>query len=451
MLRTLIACGAFLVCLAELGATQSASSASQSGEIQQQQHEAIVGNYRLPDGNVLGITLFDGAGMPQLLYSDYGSGVVRLLFARPDGSFEIGTGFAIESPTEATLRFARDPTGAAGAVTLRRVGASGIVASRIPVARHEVTFVSGDAKLAGTLITPATAEPHPAIVLLHGSGRLTRYSFGPYPHFFASLGLAVLIYDKRGTGASTGQFFDRTMMYPDVFTEDALAAVRFLASRAEIDSRRIGLWGTSEGGMLTTQVAARSNQVAFIINSSGFMVPLWEQVIYNIEAQLRADGLPDNEVSEAISFQRLATEAMRTGEGWEVYAAALAKARETRWYAQYFGQSPGFSSLESLRRQWDYVYSFDPQPALKSVKCPVLGLFGSLDTSTPVVASIQNMQRGLEEAGNPNVTLKLIEGANHPLMEARTGGNTEVRSLSRMAPDVLPTLRTWLAAVMGAP
>lgn len=240
-------------------------------------------------------------------------------------------------------------------------------------------------------------------------------------------------------------------MYPDVFTGDALAAVRFLASRAEIDSGRIGLWGTSEGGMLTTQVAARSNQVAFIINSSGFMLPLWEQVMYNIEAQLRADGLPDDDVSDAIKFQRLATETMRTGEGWEIYAAALARARQTKWYAQYFGQSPGFSSLESLRRQWDYVYSFDPRPALKSVTCPVLGLFGSLDTATPALTSIQNMQRGLAEAGNRNVTLKRIEGANHPLMEARNGGDTEVPTLGRMAPDVFPTLRTWLAAQIGPP
>lgn len=446
VIRRSVTRGTLLVCLA--AATQSSSSASQFAQIQ---HEAIVGNYRLPDGNVLGITLFDGTGAPRLLYSDYGSGIVRLLFAKSDGSFGIGPGFAVESPTDVTLRFVPSPPGMANAVAVQRVGEPDVVASRIPLARHEVTFVSGDAKLAGTLITPATAGPHPAIVLLHGSGRLTRHSFGPYPHFFASLGLSVLIYDKRGTGASTGQFFDRTTMYPDVFTGDALAAIRFLAGRTDIDPKRIGLWGTSEGGMLTTQVAARSKQVAFIINSSGFMVPLWEQVIYNIEAQLRADGLPDNEVSAAISFQHLATDAMRTGEAWEVYAAALAKARETRWYAQYFGQSPGFSSLESLRRQWDYVYRFDPQPALKSVTCPVLGLFGSLDTSTPAVASIQNMRRGLAEAGNRNVTLTLIEGANHPLMEARNGGNAEVSTLSRMAPDVFATLRTWLAAQIDPP
>lgn len=393
---------------------------------------------------MLGITSFDGAGAPRLLYSDYGTGVVRLLFPNADGSFDAGPAFAIESPTELTLTFTRDPGGVVTGVVLQRAGGPQAVAPRIALSRREITFTSGDAILNGTLIAPAAPGPHPAIVLLHGSGRLTRYSFGPYPHFFASLGLSVLIFDKRGAGTSTGRFFDRTTMYPDVFTEDALAAVKFLSARPDIDSKRIGLWGVSEGGMLTTQVAARTSDVAFIINSSGFMLPLWQQVLYNIEAQLRADGYSPDQVTEAITFQRLATDVMRSGEGWDQYATALARARDQNWYSQYFGQSPGFASIESLRRQWDYVYRFDPIPGLALVKCPVLGLFGELDTATPGRVSADNMRRVLSTAGNKDVTALLIPGANHPLMEARTGGNLEGPTLTRMAPQVFPALREWI-------
>jgi pimeloyl-ACP methyl ester carboxylesterase len=71
-----------------------------------------------------------------------------------------------------------------------------------------VVLRSGDTSLAGTFIAPATPGPYPAVVLLHGSGPLTRHSFGPWPRFFNSLGMAVLVYDKRGTGASTGVRLD---------------------------------------------------------------------------------------------------------------------------------------------------------------------------------------------------------------------------------------------------
>lgn len=274
-------------------------------------------------------------------------------------------------------------------------------------------------------------------MLLHGSGRLTRYSFGPYPHFFTSLGLAVLVYDKRASGASTGTYLPRTSYYPEVFLKDAIEAVRFLADREDIDPKRIGLWGTSEGGMLTTQVAAQMKNVAFAINSSGFMMPLWQQVLYNIEAQLRADGFSRDDVADAVSFEKVSLQVMRTS------------ARQKKWWAAYFGSSTGFSSLENIRWQWDHVYSFDPLPALKSVACPVLGVFGALDTSTPARLAAANMQRVLRDSGNRNVTVKLFEKANHPLMEARSGGKAEIPGLKRMVPGLFDTLREWIVNQIG--
>ena len=94
-------------------------------------------------------------------------------------------------------------------VSLVRDGEESRFAARDPLYFEEdVIFENSGVKLAGSLSLPEGEGPHPAIVLLHGSGPLTRYSFGPYPHFFSSLGFAVLIYDKRGTGESTGLRLD---------------------------------------------------------------------------------------------------------------------------------------------------------------------------------------------------------------------------------------------------
>jgi pimeloyl-ACP methyl ester carboxylesterase len=411
----------------------------------------FAGNYRLPSGDMLGINLFRGDdGKPTLLYADYASAIVRRLSESGDDLFTMGPAFGVASPVELTVRFIRDDQRAVTAITVQRSGQRELRASRLAFSSREVTFNGSEgATLAGTLFTPPTPGPHPAIVLLHGSGRLTRDSFGPYPHFFTSLGLAVLIYDKRASGESTGAYLPRTTYYPEVFLEDAIAAVQFLQQQDRVDAKRIGLWGTSEGGMLTTQVAARKRDVAYIINSSGFVMPLWEQVLYNIEAQLRADGFSPDDVADAVSFQRLAIQVMRTGEAWNEYMEAQDIARKKQWWSAYFGSSAGYSSLETIRWQWDHVYSFDPLPALRSVTCPVLGVFGALDTSTPARTVAANMERVLREGGNGDVTMRVFESANHPLMEAHTGGNGEIPGLKGMAPGVFDTLRSWLSARVG--
>jgi uncharacterized protein len=406
--------------------------------------EQLAGNYQLPDGHVVGINPFSGdGGSVSPLFTDYATGAIRTLLPQQGERFGMGPSFGIQSPTERTLRVVRSQAGAITGLALLRPGEDAVIAKRLPAAVQDVEFQSENATLAGTILMPPTPGPHPAIVLLHGSGPLNRYSFGPYPRFFASLGLAVLIYDKRGTGESTGKFFDRAAVYPEPYLRDAVAAVKFLKTRSDINPREVGVWGTSEGGMLSTQVAAIES-LAFAINSSGFVMPLWEQVLYNVEAQLRADGFPAAEVADAVAFETLAIEVMRTGEHWDGYQVAQAAALQKRWWPAYFGSSKGFSMPEDIRWQWEHVYRFDSRPALRAVSCPVLGLFGALDTSTPARRAANNLEDGLRASGNQDVTIRIFEQGNHPLMEARTGGNAEIPSLTRMAPELFATIRTWV-------
>ena len=262
--------------------------------------DAYAGNYRVAGDRIIGINPFimdDKTSV--MLIADYSSGVVRRLFPVTASEFVMGAGFNAPEPAELKVRFELDERGNATSMSLQQAAGSQSVAERVALKREEVSFKGIDAQLAGTLILPPTKGPHPAIVLLHGSGPLTRYSFGPYPNFFSSLGLAVLIYDKRGTGNSTGLRLDastgvamRDSQYPDELAGDALAALRFLQQRDDIDPKRIGFWGSSEGGMLTTQVAARSQEVAFAINSSGFMEPLWQTLEYQVGAIRRDRGSP---------------------------------------------------------------------------------------------------------------------------------------------------------------
>ena len=405
---------------------------------------AYRGLYRVAPDHIVGIDAFiNDDGAPTMLLSDYQSGIVRRLFPGSQGEFVMGPNFNESKPVELTVTFLKGESDTVTGLTLRATGAAQTTASRLPLAREDVVFRNGDAALSGTLIVPEGNGPRPAIVLLHGSGPLTRNSFGPYPQFFASLGFAVLSYDKRGTGASTGTRVDastgRAMAptyYPDDLVNDALAAFQLLRERSGIDPKRIGFWGSSEGGMLATQVAARSSDVAFAIDSSGFMGPLWQTTLYQAAAIPRRYGATETDIREYVAFTRQWLDVARTGQGWSAFVKRREEMRRKNENV-LFWSSGEFESVQEMRWYWDHVLSFSPLPALKLVKCPVLGIFGESDTSTEALVAGKNLQRALTDAGNDDVTVKIIPGAGHSLSSA---------SGDRMAPGVFDTLRSWLLA-----
>jgi len=426
------------VLLSALGLSPAASHSAEPDT-----HLAYYGNYRISGDHLLGIDQFiTDDGQNTLLISDYSSGVVRRLFPAADAEFVMGPGFNTPSPAELTVRFLKNERGTVTGISLRHANGTQTLAERVPLEKEEVFFEQADAKLAGTLLTPATKGPHPAIILLHGSGPLTRYKFGPYPHFFTSLGFAVLIYDKRGTGASTGLRMDastgtvmKSSYYPDDLAMDALAALHLLQQRKEIDSRRIGFWGSSEGGMLATYVASRSKDVAFAINSSGFMEPLWKTLHWQVGAILRAAGDSAVDIKKQQAFVDLWMRVARTGQGWENFKKREKELVESdgSWIFQSRGP---FTTVDQLRWDWDHVLTFDPLPELGKVTCPVLGVFGELDTSTPAQRTAENMRRVLTQAGHKDFTIRIFPNAGHSL--------SELPSKSRMAPGVFETLRSWL-------
>lgn len=432
-------CAAFVLLAPGLAAsTQSRSNSGAS--------DAYQGNYRIAHDHDIGIARFiTDAGESVLLFADYQSGVVRLLFPVSETEFVMGPGFAVQSPVELHVGFVKDRLGSVTGISLRSAAGATSVAERVPLVEEVVEIANGDTTLAGILMTPAGKGPHPAIILLHGSGPLTRYSFGPYPRFFASLGLAVLIYDKRGTGASTGTRLDASTgaqaplpaaYYPDDLANDALAVLRFLQRRPEINRNEIGFWGSSEGGMLAMQVAARNKEAAFAINSSGFMGPLWETILYQAGAIPRANGFSAAQAEEAREFAKLWMRVARTGEDYDLFVSKREEIRQAnqRWLLSYF--SSEYSSLAQMRWDWDHILSFSPLPALENVTCPVLGVFGELDSSTDASDAASNMRKVFSGAGHVDFTVKIFPNAGHSL--------GEMPSKSRMAPGVFETLRSWL-------
>ncbi len=313
-------------------------------------------------------------------------------------------------------------------------------ASRAAAFRQEpVRFRSGGNELAGVLTLPATPGPHPAVVFLNGSGPTDRTGGGLLPplwRHFARHGFASLSWDRPGVGRSTGDFERQT--FPDR-AEEGLAAVRLLRARDDIRPGAVGLWGFSQGGIVAPLAAARSAEVAFLVEVSGCQTPAWQQDLYRVEAELRAGGSPETNVAEAVAFARLRMDLMRRGAPFEELDRAQRAVRGRPWFG-----SVHYCDRERFR-SGVLTVGFDPGPYWEAVRCPVLAVYGEDDTSSPVARSVAVLRRGLERGGNKDVTVKVFPRAGHALTVSRAGGRNEAGAAPEFAPGYLELMSGWMA------
>ncbi len=200
---------------------------------------------------------FSGFGKPRLVAFDE-SGDVRPLYQTDDDKFFAGPGVAVPESVESRIAFQRERAGKIVSLTWQRESAPARTARRVEIERSEdVRFSNRDIQLAGTLIAPSTGGKHPAIVLVHGSGAENREHVLPFARFLIRHGIAVLGYDKRGVGESTGDW--NTATFEDL-ASDAVAAVGYLKTRRDIDASEIGLLGWSQAGWIMPLAAVRAKE-----------------------------------------------------------------------------------------------------------------------------------------------------------------------------------------------
>ncbi len=332
-----------------------------------------------------------------------------------------------------------------------------------PYRQEEVKFRNGDeATLAGTLTIPAAGAPHPAVVLITGSGPRNRdeeiFGFKPFRILADHLtrkGIAVLRCDDRGVGESTGSMAQATT---EDFAGDAAAAVAFLRTRPDIDPKRIGLLGHSEGGIVAPMVATKTEGIAFVVLMSGMGVT-GERVLFD-QAELigRAEGSSEEDVRKEAGIQKRVFAAVRSGQGWDEVRAdakkeALARVakmpeemRKTIPDPDRYADMMIEGQLAMARSPWfRFFLDCDPAKTLEKVKCPVLALFGEKDLEVPAESNRKAMEAALAKGGNTDVTVKVFPGANHLYQAARTGGVSEYAALKKeFVPGFLDTISSWI-------
>lgn len=331
---------------------------------------------------------------------------------------------------------------------------------------EEIHFSNGELNFTGTLTLPSGQGPFPAVILITGSGPQDRdeelFGFKPFriiADYLARQNVAVLRYDDRGVGGSTGNVSDSTSAD---FATDVLAAVQYLHGREEIDGAMIGALGHSEGGMIAP-IAASSGDLAFLVLIAGPAMPGGEILRRQTELILAADNEPEEKRQIQRRNQELLITAIRTEKGWdnlrEIWLKQIRTAVEElpKSRKDEIGDLDAYAAelvekrMSRMQAPWfRYFISYDPEPALERLEVPVLAIFGELDLQVPAKANSERMARALQRGGNKHFRIEVLPHANHLFQKAGTGSPSEYADLEKaFVPELLPLIGDWIASTVS--
>ena len=305
----------------------------------------------------------------------------------------------------------------------------------VPASSHpallseDVTIDTGVVTLAGTLLTPLDETPAPAVIIIPGSGAASRNgSWNMYRsigEYLVERGIAVLLYDKRGIGGSTGNWETETFHER---AQDVAAMITFLKSRTGIDPTQIGLIGHSQGAYIAPLVVAEySSDLKFVVLLAGSGQKVWDQILTNERAESLGNGLSNNEVTEKVSDVEKQLQFIQKFQ-------SLCRALKAHYLC--------------------FVLDYDSAPALEKLTVPTLALYAELDTQVPPEVNIPLIESALQTAGNDDFTIHTFEKTNHWFAQVEIGTTTEMRELTQhgkidhyeFTPGFLETLGDWITA-----
>ena len=317
-----------------------------------------------------------------------------------------------------------------------------------PYRQWTVTFPGGspDVVLSGSVTAPKGKKKVPGVILLSGSGPHNRDGEQFYHKTFQVLadeltrrGFAVLRYDERGVGASTGRYSGTTI---EEFAQDAKAAVRKLRSDKRLKVKDVYLIGHSQGSLEAHIVAAQDPSVAGVVLLAGVGLSGVESSKAQYRALLKARGITEEQASQDLMMYDKSYEIV--GQAPDS-ASAVAHLRE--WHkeielASHYSQMYIAPFVDTWRFQFLH---FDPAPYLQRIRVPVLFVGGDKDSQISVEKESEAIRAGLATNGNTKFQSFILPGLNHFMQTAKSGAYDEPYTLEEtFAPKGLEVIGNWL-------
>jgi uncharacterized protein len=326
-----------------------------------------------------------------------------------------------------------------------------------PYYEENVKFNNSDAgvTLSGTFTRPTQKGKYPVVILISGSGRhdrdgsaMTHKPFLVLSDDLTRKGIAVLRYDDRGFGESTGDFSKATTAD---FAQDVLSAVRYLKSRKDIDIKKIGLIGHSEGGIIAPLAANQTSDISFLVSLAGTGISGSEVSVMQSKS-LRPFPVPDEKNFEknvrksikiACSDKEISQKRKELLAHNEAYLAPILKSlgAPDENISKFIK-----NETESGLKPWNtYFFNYNPAEEFEKLRIPVLSLNGSKDTQVDATVNQNAIRQALIEGKNENYKIVELENLNHFFQECETGKIDEYQKIEQtISPIALKEISTWI-------
>lgn len=361
-----------------------------------------------------------------------------------NGNFAGGDGWAEREPVSNRVQFQRDSSGRVTGLTWQRTGSAKSPsgnAIRVPLREEIVTFPSGELTLRGKLILPEGQGPFPVMIPVHGSEAYSAVDHYSDPYIYAANGIAAFVYDKRGTGGSTGTY---TANF-DVLSDDTVAAVQYLRKRPEIDGDKVNLAGYSQGGWIAPLAALKDGHIRSIFVGFGVAVPVLGEDRWGYVYAFQQKGFGDKEIAEMDSIAAIIGDIVDRGEDrWSDFSKALQESKSKPWFEtakhsdSIFGMIVGTDMPLWVVRPylwWKYGRDdppfidrlYDPAETLAKLDVPSLWVFGGKDSSAPTQWSVEALTK-LQAAGKP-IEYFIYPDAEHGITRFKDNGDGERATL----------------------
>ena len=316
-----------------------------------------------------------------------------------------------------------------------------------PYREEEATFsnMSVNARLSGTLTIPAGSGPFPAVVLLSDSGPQDRDGtvgdfapLGQLADYLTRRGVAVLRFDDRGVGKSSGTPATTTAD----LVSDAQAALNFLRTRPEIDLAHLGLVGHGEGGNVALLAAAQPLPPAFVVTLAAYGLPGRDIVVQQQATTLRTLGTETPQIEAATKRQQAMLEIIRqTTDNAQAQAIVANMLKQNNGAIDNVTAQSSAAEMTSTR--YRYFLAFNPIERLSAVACPVLLLNGGADLTINAETNLNALKGGLSK--NKGVVVKKLAGVNHLFQpESTKWPIVNGQPQPNFSPEAEETIREWI-------
>jgi uncharacterized protein len=414
------------------------------------------GAYQLEDGRLVFVTPREGDVLRyRLMSGDSGA-----MWPTGEGAYESGPGWAEREPVVSRFEFerARDRTNGLN----WRSGEREQRARALDLPERTAKFASGDLELRAKLVTPRGEAPFPAIVLVHGSGDESAVDYYFEPYLYAAHGFASLVFDKRGTGESEGDYLQNF----HVLSDDVVAAVQWLRTQPDVDPDNIHLAGFSQGGWIAPLAALKDQRIRSVLVGYGVMKPVTSEDRWGYVYALRQKGFGDAEIAAADRINALIEDIVdRHMNRWSELDELVDSVRAEPWFEAVKGSD---SMLGAVAEQkfplWGmraYVWwklgahrepafidrLYDPAPTMQQLSIPSLWILAGEDSSAPAQWTVDELQK-LQAAGKP-VEYFVYPEAEHGILRFSAGVDGE-RKMLGYEPDYFERQIAWFRRQSGS-